>query len=122
MQTTTGRRVDPRRLRSALTRAAGALNVALGAWLMASSWLIDERPMARNSARLAGFAIAVLSAIGFFRDEMRFVVTGVAIFLGFSAGGVFNLAGGALWNQLLVAGAVFLLALLPVFRPTDEQP
>jgi len=122
MQTTVGRHTDPRQVRAALTAAARALTIALGLWMVASTWLWEQSRGSRVSARLVGLAIAVLSAVGFWRDEMRYVVTGLAIFLGFSAGGIFNLPNPPLANQLSVAFAVFVLALLPTLRPLDEQP
>jgi hypothetical protein len=122
MQTTLRRHLDPRQVRAALTAGARALNIALGLWMVGSTWLWTQSHASRVSARLVGLAIAVLAAVGFWREEMRYVVTGLAIFLGFSAGGIFNLPTAPLVNQLCVAFAVFVLALLPAFRPVDEQP
>ena len=77
MQITAGRKIDPRRVRSGLAFAAGAINIALGVWLLfyfrleaVGGWVSEQsinETNARNRKRMPfrrlGYGLIVLGVV-----------------------------------------------------------
>jgi len=100
-------------------RAARAINVALGIWLVVSGAIFPQANDARLVSYLAGAAIALVASLRRWRDGVRYVNTALAVWLAFSPGGLFRLDSPAAWNVLAVALLVFVFSLFPA-RPEDS--
>ncbi len=88
-------------------------NIALGAWLFISGMLWSQAQGPRINAWVVGVAIAVTALVAIRNDGVRYVNSALAIWLLFSAFAVFRLVGAPLWNDVVVALAVFGLSLVP---------
>jgi hypothetical protein len=92
---------------------ARSLNIALGVWLFISGALWSQSQGPRVDSFVVGAAIAIIAILGFWFENARFANTILAVWLAFSTTGVFRLRGAPMWNDYLVAIAVFVLSLVP---------
>ena len=116
---------DPFRMsfpRAAPGKLPASFQLILGLWLFVSGSLWDQPAGARLSSFLVGAGIAGASIAAMSNDRARFINTALAAWAAFSSAVLFRIEGIAQVNALLVAGAVFLLSLVPPPAQRGQAP
>ena len=95
---------------------ARTVNVILGIWLFISafSWPHSQAQMANTW--ILGVLCVVFALIAMRVDQVRYLNTALAIWLFISAFALATHSHGTLWNNALVAIAVFIASLAPSER------
>ncbi len=111
---------------TANAKVARWVNLVLGVWLFISAFIWDHTTAERTNTWILGVLCVIFALIATRVPQVRFLNTILAIWLFISA---FALPGGnhgTLWNNVLVAIAIFLLSLAPpdrlVLNRTHTQP
>lgn len=106
---------------------ARMLNIILGVWLFVSAFIWRHAPAAMANTWICGMLAVVFAAFAMAWPAARFLNSALAIWLFFSTFGYSDRAA-TLWNNLLVAIAMFIVSMIPsvsagrpVFR-TPRQP
>lgn len=88
-------------------------NLTLGAWLVVSAFLWPHSQQQFTNAWLVGLLVAAVALLGVWVPSVRYVNTVLAVWLFVSSWILPRASTGTIWNHVLVAGAIFLLALVP---------
>lgn len=88
-------------------------NILLGVWLFISAFAWMHSPQQFTNTWLVGAGIALFGLIGLATPSARYVNLILAVWLFISAWALPTVATGTLWNNILVALAVFILSLIP---------
>jgi hypothetical protein len=94
------------------TRARMA-NLVLGVWLFISAFLWEHSNPSRTNTWILGAIIALLSLSAVRTPSARFGNTAAAVYLFISTLAITHSSRGTVWNNILVAIAVFVLSLVP---------
>lgn len=100
---------------------ARILNVILGAWLFISAFAWPHGAAQRTSASITGALCVVFSLLSRTMPWAQYANTVLAIWLFVSAWALPPEGIGTLWNNAIVAIAVFVFSLIPD-RPTRGAP
>jgi hypothetical protein len=103
------------------TAAAGppwahSVNLALGIWLFISAFIWPHVQPLKANTWILGIIISVVSVIAMRNNSVRGVNTVAAAWLFFSSLAMTHISRGTVWNNVLVAIAVFVLSLVPSHR------
>jgi hypothetical protein len=94
------------------------LNILLGSWLFVSAFLWPHNAEQYSNTWLTGALCVILSVVAMAVPWARYLVTALAVWLFISAFALPSENVGTVWNNALVAIAVFIVSILPAERPT----
>ncbi len=110
-------------------RTARWLNVILGAWLFISAFIWPHTLAQRTDTWILGIIAVVVALVAMSVSTVRFVNTALAIWLFISVWALPHQNIATMWNNALVAIAIFLLSLVPevgemrrVGAPVEHTP
>ena len=98
------------------------LNVLLGIWLFISAFLWSHTPQQRTNTWIVGLLVVAFSLWALSYATARYLNTAAAIWLFFSTWALPTLHAGTVWNNLLVAIAVFIFSLIPAGTRAAVRP
>lgn len=99
------------------------VNILLGVWLFISAFLWPHAPPELTNTWILGALCVVFAFVALSVDWFRFFNTALAIWLFISAFALPTVSRGTVWNNALVAIAIFLLSLAPaVPKPPLARP
>ena len=90
-----------------------ALNVILGAWLFISAFIWPHTYAQMTNTWICGVLCVVFAVVGMFVPAARYLNTLVAVWLFVSAWALPSERPGTVWNNVLVALAIFIVSLIP---------
>ncbi len=94
-------------------RLARGLNVALGIWLFISAFVWGHDPAQRTNTWILGVLCVVFALAAMSAPTARWLNTALSIWLFISVWALPHQSLATMWNNALVAIAVFLLSLVP---------
>jgi hypothetical protein len=89
------------------------MNTALGVWLFISAFLWPHTVAQRTNTWVLGVLTVIFSVAAMREPRARYLNTILAIWLFISAWALPRMSPGTLWNNVLVAIAIFVLSLVP---------
>ena len=95
------------------------LNVILGIWLFISAFIWRHTPEQFNNSLVVGALCVLISLVALAVPQVRYLNTLLAIWLFISAFALPRVSSGTVWNDVLVAIAIFVVSLLPTERVTN---
>ena len=108
-------RVYPIRGASARSSTSGrAASVFLGVWLFFSAFLWPHDPAVRTSTWVTGLVIAAAATAAVFAPAARWVAMAASLWLLGSMLWLPHASTATVWNNGIVAVAVFIVSLVPV--------
>jgi hypothetical protein len=115
--TTTPRAGNPRGNADLWPRIA---NIVLGVWLFASAFLWTHTDISRTNTWVVGLLAVGFAVWGMWFPAARFLNTALALWLAFSTI-IFPTVTATVWNNVLVAVAMFFLSMIPNQGATTPQ-
>lgn len=103
------------------TQVARGLNVLLGIWLFISAFIWEHTQAQRTNTWILGVLCVVFALIAMSTPQARWLNTILSIWLFISVWALPHRNLATMWNNVLVAIAVFLLSLVPG-RPERMVP
>jgi hypothetical protein len=103
---------------------ARTANVILGIWLFISAFVWTHSQAQLTNTWILGVLCVVFALIAMRVEQFRYLNTALAIWLFISAFALYTHSHGTLWNNALVAIAIFIASLAPSDRlrlPTHSQ-
>lgn len=97
-------------------------NAALGVWLVISAFAWPHSPAQRTNTWIVGVLAFVISLAASSAPRLRFLNTILAVWLFISAFALPRISSGTLWNNVLVAIAIFVTSLMPSESWTPTGP
>jgi hypothetical protein len=105
--------------------SARIANVILGVWLFISAFLWAHTPAQFSNTWILGLICVVIALISMRVPPVRYLNTALAVWLFISAWALPHISVGTVWNNVLVAIAIFFVSLvyteLPVGRGTTVR-
>jgi len=98
---------------SANSRMARGINLILGIWLFISAFIWNHTVAERTNTWILGVLCVVFALIAMSTPTARWLNTALAVWLFISVWALPHTSLGTMWNNALVAIAVFLLSLVP---------
>ncbi len=95
------------------SQLARGLNVLLGVWLFISAFIWDHSLAERTNTWILGVLCVVFAAVALGNSMARWLNTALSIWLFISVWALPHHNLGTMWNNALVAIAVFLVSLVP---------
>ena len=92
------------------------INLVLGVWLFISAFAWPHTQAEMANTWILGIVVAVFALVALWQPPARYVNTAAAVWLFVSAFALPHNQDGTLWNNVLVAIAVFVITLLPSAR------
>jgi hypothetical protein len=92
---------------------ARIVNVVLGAWLFVSAFLWPHSGSQLTNTWICGLLAGAFALIAMKVEEVRFLNTALSIWLFIAAFALPTYAAGTIWNNALVAIAMFIVSLVP---------
>ena len=89
------------------------INAILGVWLFVSAFLWPHSQAQLTNTWICGVLCVVFSLVAMAVPQARYLNTLLAIWLFISAWALPTVSAGTIWNNVLVAIAVFILSLVP---------
>jgi hypothetical protein len=99
-----------------MTSAKQYLNVLAGAWLFTSAFLWPHGQAQFTNTCATGLLCAVTAALAGSAPRFRFLNTAIGVWLFITAFSIPALTAATVWNNALVAMAIFVVSLLPPTR------
>ncbi len=96
--------------------AARTLNVLLGIWLFISAFVWPHTTAQMTNTWILGVICVVIALIAMRFDQVRYLNTALAVWLFISAFALSTQSRGTVWNNALVAVAIFIVSLAPADR------
>jgi len=93
--------------------AARTLNVLLGIWLFISAFVWSHAQAQMTNTWILGVLCVVFALIAMRVAQVRFLNTALAVWLFISAFALPGHSQGTVWNNALVAIAIFVVSLAP---------
>lgn len=103
---------------------ARIVNILLGIWLFISAFIWIHTPAQMTNTWIVGLLAVLFSAIALAVPRARYLNTVLAVWLFISVWVIPTVALGTMWNNVLVAIAIFIFSLVPSVRGpvTTERP
>lgn len=99
------------------------VNILVGGWLVASAFLWPHSQSQFTGAFATGVACALVAAISGTAPRLRFINTGLAVWLFISTFALFRLSMLTALNNVVVAVAMFAVSLAtPSQQDNDRRP
>jgi hypothetical protein len=92
---------------------ARALNILLGVWLFLSAFLWQHTDAQRSNTWICGVLCVAFALVALGVGVVRYLNTLLAIWIFISAFALPSISVGTVWNNALVAVAMFVLSLVP---------
>jgi hypothetical protein len=92
---------------------ARLVNAALGVWLFISAFAWPHSMAQRTNTWIVGILTVAFSLSATNKPQMRYLNTILAIWLFISAWALPHVSAATVWNNVLVAIAIFVLSLVP---------
>lgn len=92
---------------------ARILNVLLGVWLFISAFVWQHSDAQFTNTWILGVLCVAFAIIAMRVPQVRYLNTALAVWLFISAFALPRISQATLWNNLLVAIAIFVVSLLP---------
>jgi hypothetical protein len=92
---------------------ARVLNVLLGIWLFISAFAWPHAGAERTNTWLMGVLTVIFALVSMAQPSARYLNTVLSIWLFISAWALPTLSVGTIWNNVLVAIAIFIVSLVP---------
>lgn len=89
------------------------LNIAVGVWLFVSAFIWAHSYAQFTNTWIIGIVTVVLAAIAMQIDQIRYLTAALAIWLFISTWALPTHMAGTVWNNILSAIAMFVIALAP---------
>jgi hypothetical protein len=89
------------------------INVVLGVWLFISAFLWPHTQAQMTNTWIVGVLCVVFALVAMAVPGVRYLNTLLAIWLFISAWALPTMSTGTIWNNVLVAIALFILSLVP---------
>jgi hypothetical protein len=107
--------------------SARVINVILGVWLFISAFAWQHSPQQLTNTWVLGVLCVAFALIALAMPQARYLNTVLAVWLFISAFVLPRANSGTVWNNALVAIAIFLASLspgevAPVRRPARQMP
>ena len=96
--------------------AARTLNVLLGIWLFISAFVWTHTQAQMTNTWILGVLCVIFALIAMRIDQVRYLNTALAVWLFISAFALSTQSRGTVWNNALVAVAIFIVSLAPSDR------
>lgn len=93
---------------------AQMLNIVLGAWLIISAFAWPHSRVQMNNTWLFGALVVFFSALGSVAPRAHHLSALAAIWVFVSARELPSISAATVWNNILVAIAIFIVSLIPV--------
>ena len=97
------------------------INVILGVWLFISAFAWPHSQAEMHNTWICGVLCAVFALLSMFVPQARYLNTALAVWLFISAWALPTVSAGTIWNNVLVAIAIFVYSLVPV-APGASSP
>lgn len=94
-------------------RTARILNLILGIWLFISAFVWPHAPAQQANTWIMGVIAVVVALVAMTMSPVRWVNTALGVWLFISVWALPHANVGTMWNNALVAIAIFLLSLVP---------
>jgi hypothetical protein len=91
------------------------LYLLIAAWLFISAFVLGQTPLSLGVTLVVGICVGTLALVAVGKPQYRFVITAIAVAMGFAGLLLPNVSGAARLNLALVAPVLFALSLV---RPT----
>ena len=98
---------------SGSSRIARAVNVILGVWLFISAFVWPHTTAERGNTWILGVLCVAFALIALREPSVRWLNTALAVWLFISVWALPHANLGTMWNNALVAIAVFVVSLVP---------
>ncbi|MCC6559108.1 MAG: SPW repeat protein [Polyangiaceae bacterium] len=108
-------------MRDQLTAARG-INIALGVWLFISAFIWPHSYAQFTNSWLVGVLCVVFAVVAMWAPPARYLNAALAVWLFISAWALPTRSPGTVWNNVIVAIAIFVVSLLPAPRRIDTTP
>lgn len=107
--------------------SARIVNVVLGAWLFVSAFVWRHSPPQLTNSWVVGVLCVAFALIAMSMPSARYLNTALSIWLFLSAFLLPRISTATLWNNVLVAIAIFVVSLVPseeapLRRPARQMP
>jgi hypothetical protein len=96
--------------------------IALGIWLVVSSFLWPHTMAEQTNAWVVGVLAATFAVLATDRDELRYIDTALSVWLFASIWVLPSLRVATLWNSGTVAVGLFVFSLIPNLRTGSARP
>ncbi len=93
--------------------SARVINIALGVWLFISAFIWPHTDAQQTNTWLMGVLCVLFAAVAMRWDQARYLNTALAVWLFISAFILPTFSVGTVWNNALVAVAIFFVSLAP---------
>jgi hypothetical protein len=98
---------------------ARAINIVLGVWLFISAFIWPHTMAQRTNTWILGVLCVAFALIAMGVPMVRYLNTLLAIWLFISAFALRDISVGTVWNNALVAIAIFIVSLVPASGASD---
>ena len=98
--------------------AARGFTLLLGVWLFISAFIWPHTMSQMTNTWICGVIAVVFAAVAMRYPQARYVNTILAIWLFVSAFALPSISVGTIWNNVIVAIAIFVSSLVPSDQPT----
>jgi hypothetical protein len=98
--------------------SARIANIILGVWLFISAFIWPHSPEQYSNTWILGALCVIFAVVAIAVPWFRYLNTALAVWLFISAFALPTVSVGTVWNNALVAIAIFIVSLLPTERGT----
>ena len=97
-------------------------SIVLGLWLVISAFLWPHSMGQQTNAWVVGILTIAFALLAAGRDDLRYLVTALAVWLFASIWVVPSIRIATLWNNGIVAAGLFVFSLIPNLRAGTTRP
>lgn len=95
-------------------QAARYVNIVLGVWLFISAFLWRHSPAQMTNTWILGILCVIFAVAALYEPRARYLNTALAVWLFISSWALVTFNQGTVWNNALVAIAIFFVSLVPI--------
>ncbi len=97
-------------------------NIALGVWLFISAFVWPHSLSQQSNTWICGVLAVIFALVALAYPVARYLNTALAVWLFISAWALPTFSPGTVWNNVLVALAIFFISLVPSERGRVARP
>ncbi len=94
-------------------RIARGINVVLGIWLFSSAFVWQHTTAQRTNTWILGILCVIFALVAMSTPQVRWLNTALAVWLFISVWALPHMNLATMWNNALVAIAIFIASLVP---------
>jgi SPW repeat len=98
------------------------INIALGIWLFVSAFIWPRAQAQMTNTWILGLLCVIFAALALRYPQARYLNTALAVWLFFSVWALPTISVGTMWNNAIVAIAIFVLSLAPGYVGKPPRP